>query len=94
MLIKICGMIHPDNIHQIVGPYPDFMGFELFPSSPRYAGNSINLSILEKIPGKTKKIGVFLNENLETIIGNVCKYDLDGVQIHGADKVKWYGCQQ
>ena len=29
-----------------------------------------------------------MNENLETIIGNVCKYDLDGVQIHGADKVK------
>ena len=43
---------------------------------------------------KNKKIGVFLNENLETIIENVCKYDLDGVQIHGTDKVKWYGCQQ
>ena len=52
MLIKVCGMIHPDNIHQIAGLH---MGFELFPSSPRYAGNSINLSILEKIPGKTKK---------------------------------------
>ena len=38
MLIKICGMIHPDNIHQIAGLHPDFMGFELFPSSPRYAG--------------------------------------------------------
>ena len=60
MLIKVCGMIYPDNIHQIAGLHPDFMGFELFPSSPRYAGNSINLSILEKIPGKTKKSVCFL----------------------------------
>lgn len=88
MLIKVCGMIYPDNIHEVAHLHPDFMGFELFPASPRYAGNSIDLQTLEKIPRKVKKIGVFVYEDLETIIGAVCKYDLDGVQIHGADRVK------
>lgn len=88
MLIKVCGMIYPDNIRSVAGLFPDFMGFELFPASPRYAGNNIDIFTLKHIPEKIKKIGVFVNEDLETIIGNVCKYDLDGVQIHGADKVK------
>lgn len=88
MLIKVCGMIYPDNIHEVAHLHPDFMGFELFPASPRYAGNSIDLQTLEKIPRKVKKIGVFVQEDLETIIGAVCKYDLDGVQIHGADRTK------
>jgi len=80
-------MIYPDNIKEVAGLHPDFMGFELFPTSPRYAQHLDNSS-LESIPKSIKKIGVFVNEDLETIIGSVYKYNLDGVQIHGADRVK------
>jgi len=87
MLIKVCGMIYPDNIKDVARLHPDFMGFEMFTSSPRYVG-SLDISALQSLPKSIKKIGVFVNEELETIVSAVYKYDLDGVQIHGADKVK------
>jgi phosphoribosylanthranilate isomerase len=87
MKIKICGMKIPENIQAVAGLQPDFMGFIFYPKSPRFAEH-LNIATLNTLPKSIKKIGVFVNENLENILTTVTKYDLDGVQLHGTELVQ------
>lgn len=85
--VKICGMKFPENIRSIADLQPDFMGFIFYPKSPRYA-ESLDVDILNSLPKSIKKIGVFVNEELENILTIVFKYNLDGVQLHGSENVE------
>lgn len=84
MQIKICGLREPENIREIAALQPDYMGFIFYPNSPRFAKNP-DVSLLNALPASIKKAGVFVNENLENILTYIQKYDLDAVQLHGAD---------
>ena len=77
----------PKNISEIANLQPDFMGFIFYPKSPRFA-YYLDIATLNALPKSIKKIGVFVNENLENILTTVAKYDLDGVQLHGTELVK------
>ena len=87
MKIKICGMKFPENIRAVAALKPDFMGFIFYPKSPRYA-EPLDSAALSALPVSIKKIGVFVNENLENILTFVYKYKLDGVQLHGTELVE------
>ena len=65
MLIKICGMKFPKNIHEIGVLQPDFMGFIFYDKSKRFVADFPKVAI----PLSIKKVGVFVNES----IGNVSK---------------------
>lgn len=84
MQIKICGMKYPENILEVSTLRPDFMGFVFNPKSSQYVGN-LDFSTLKSIPKVIKKVGVFVNESLENILTFIHKYDLDAVQLHGAE---------
>jgi phosphoribosylanthranilate isomerase len=86
-LIKICGMKFPSNILAVAALHPDFMGFIFYPKSPRFAEH-LDIATLNALPKSIKKIGVFVNENLENILTIATKYDLDGVQLHGTELVE------
>jgi len=86
LLIKICGMKYPENIQAVAALHPDFMGFIFYPKSPRYA-EPLSPETLDAIPASIKKIGIFVNEDLETILTVVYKYKLNGVQLHGSEMV-------
>ncbi|MFA5046527.1 MAG: phosphoribosylanthranilate isomerase [Paludibacter sp.] len=87
MKIKICGMKYSENIKAVSALKPDFMGFIFYPKSPRYAG-TLDISVLNEFPKTIKKIGVFVNENLENILTIAFKYKLDGMQLHGTELVE------
>jgi phosphoribosylanthranilate isomerase len=87
MQIKICGLRDPENIREIAALQPDFMGFIFYPNSPRYVGQ-LDAGSLTSLPTSIKKTGVFVNENLENILTAISKYNLDAVQLHGADNKK------
>lgn len=84
MQIKICGMKKPENILEVSALYPDYMGFVFYPRSPRFAKN-LDLNTLLSLPEEIKKVGAFVNENLENILTCIHKYKLDAVQLHGAE---------
>ena len=84
--IKICGMKYPSNIGDVAALQPNFMGFIFYPKSPRFA-EPLDIATLTALPKTIKKIGVFVNENLENILTIASKYDLDGVQLHGTELV-------
>ncbi len=87
MKIKICGMKFPENIKAVAAFKPDFLGFIFYPKSPRYA-DVLDVEVLNALPKTIKKIGVFVNENLENILTFCVKYQLDGVQLHGTELVE------
>lgn len=87
MQIKICGLREPGNIRQIAQLHPDYMGFIFYPNSPRFA-KKLDVNVLNSIPKEIKKVGVFVNENLENILTYIHKYDLDAVQLHGSENQK------
>ncbi len=87
MKIKICGMKFPENIKTVAELKPDLMGFIFYPKSPRYA-EPLDLETLNSLPYDIKKIGVFVNEDLERILTIVYRYKLVGIQLHGSENAK------
>lgn len=86
LLIKVCGLREPENIKQVVQLQPNLVGFIFYPNSPRFV-NKLDTNTLQQIPKHIKKIGVFVNEDLENMLTYVHKYDLDGVQLHGTENL-------
>ncbi|SNB33121.1 N-(5'-phosphoribosyl)anthranilate isomerase [Flavobacterium psychrophilum] len=78
MKLKICGMKYPENILEVSTLLPDYLGFIFWEKSSRY----FDLEI-PKIPESIKKVGVFVNANLEEILLKIKKYNLNLVQLHG-----------
>ncbi len=84
MKLKICGMKYVENIKQIVGLNPDYLGFIFYEKSQRnFEG------IIPEIPKNIKKVGVFVNEYLEILVSLIEEYKLEVVQLHGDESVDY-----
>lgn len=80
--LKVCGLTKLDQIQELISMNTDFLGFIFYEKSPRYVLNHLNLENISKI-NHQGKVGVFVNENLETIIETVQKANLNFIQLHG-----------
>lgn len=76
--IKICGMKFPENISQIAGLQPDYLGFIFYNKSLRQFENNI-----PNLPKSIQKVGVFVNATLSEIEEKVKYHELESVQLHG-----------
>ena len=83
--LKVCGMRDPENIREVAGLNPDFIGFIFYSGSPRYAGEMVNADSVSFIPESIKKTGVFVDEDYETIIKIAGEINLDFIQLHGKE---------
>lgn len=81
--VKVCGLKEPSNIREIAQLAPDYMGFIFYPASPRYVGNDLPVRVLNELPVEIKRVGVFVNEDVENILRTTRKYGLAYVQLHG-----------
>ena len=86
MKVKVCGLRNRENIREVVACKPDFLGFIFYPSSPRYVARIWILRLLRSIPPYIYKVGVFVNEQIETIVSLVARYGLNFVQLHGNEQ--------
>ncbi|UZR93838.1 phosphoribosylanthranilate isomerase [Chondrinema litorale] len=84
MKIKVCGMRDEKNILEVLEEPPDYMGFIFYKKSSRYAGE-MPPAVTAFIPGYVCKTGVFVNATLDEIKETVEKYQLDSIQLHGAE---------
>lgn len=82
-MIKVCGLREPANIRELASAGPDYMGFIFYAGSKRKAEPKTLVSTLEEIPESIQKVGVFVNEEKETILQIARFLDLDVVQLHG-----------
>jgi tryptophan synthase beta chain len=82
--IKICGVTNAEDYKDAVTLGADFIGFIFYPQSPRYITKQQAAEIISNLPpGNHKKIGVFVNEDIETIKDFYHSLNLDIVQLHG-----------
>lgn len=78
---KVCGL--RDNIGEVVALQPDYIGFIFYKKSPRYVGENFTIPTIDK--QGIKKIGVFVNEQMDFVHKTALKYQLDYVQLHGSE---------
>lgn len=83
--LKICGMRDQQNIREVAGLGPDFMGFIFYRGTPRFVGDDFALP--PDLPASIKRVGVFVNETTEQILDKVEAFGLSYVQLHGAEPV-------
>lgn len=80
MIVKVCGMRHPDNIREVEKTGTDWMGFICYERSPRFVS-----SAPAYLPVRSKRIGVFVNADYQTITTRARELKLDYLQLHGSE---------
>lgn len=84
MKLKICGMKYQDNIEQVAALQPDYLGFIFYKKSARYFN-----TVIPELPNTIKKTGVFVDEDLETVIKAIDTHKLQAVQLHGKESPEY-----
>lgn len=82
MKIKICGLRDPENIKAVEALAPDYMGFICYDKSPRFIGAMDDDELVNIGTGITK-VGVFVDEDADSISKLIYKYKFDAIQLHG-----------
>jgi phosphoribosylanthranilate isomerase len=81
--IKICGLKDKDNIRDLITLQPDFMGFILHSGSPRNVRPDQLKDLTTDIPQTISKVGVLVNEPIESALNIVKTNFFDILQLHG-----------
>ena len=77
-LVKVCGMREAENIREVEALGIDLMGFIFWPKSGRYVSERPAY-----LPTNCKRVGVFVDEDIETVKRIADDYALDYIQLHG-----------
>ena len=82
MRVKICGITNFQDAIQAIDAGADALGFVFYQDSPRYITPANAKKIIDKLPPFIGRVGLFVNEGIDTIdtISRYC--DLTLSQIH------------
>ncbi len=84
-------MKDPKNI-EALGKLPvDFMGLIFYPKSPRCI-NDLDPQVLNVLPKTIERVGIFVNEDIDIVLGRIAEYNLNKVQLHGQESAEY--CSQ
>ncbi len=81
--IKICGITNYKDAINAAKLGVDYLGFNFYKLSSRYINPTKAKKIIEKLPDNVKKVGIFVNEEINKIksIADFCNLDL--IQLSG-----------
>ena len=77
-------MREAENIREVASLGIDLMGFIFWAKSSRYVSERPAY-----LPTKCKRVGVFVNENIETVRRLAADYALDYIQLHGHESPEY-----
>ena len=83
--LKVCGLRQAENILEVAGLEPDFLGFIFSPKSKRFVGETLCSELVRSLPADLRKVGVFVDQSSAEIMQQVRCYSLDLVQLHGSE---------
>lgn len=82
-LVKICGLTNLNDTLDAVELGADYLGFNFYPDSPRFLAPPQAREIFAEIPSNVPKVGVFVNEDVSTVLDVAIELGLDYLQFHG-----------
>ncbi|MDN3492592.1 phosphoribosylanthranilate isomerase [Winogradskyella sp. APC 3343] len=80
-------MKYKDNMEAVANLQPNYLGFIFYNKSTRYFD-----SVIPTLPKSIKKVGVFVNEDMNSVIEMITKFNLQAVQLHGEESPEY--CEQ
>ena len=80
LVIKVCGMREAENIREVEALGINWMGLIFWSKSSRYVSE-----MPDYLPQDVKRVGVFVNEDLDTVKKKADDYALDLIQLHGSE---------
>jgi phosphoribosylanthranilate isomerase len=93
MHVKVCGLREPENILAVAQLPVDWLGFIFYAKSPRAVKPKLAAWLQEQevaLSGQ-KRIGVFVNAEIDEVLNAVHDFELDLVQLHGDESPEY--CQ-
>ncbi|HEY8410771.1 MAG TPA: phosphoribosylanthranilate isomerase [Pyrinomonadaceae bacterium] len=91
-LVKICGITNLEDALAAVDAGADALGFNFYPRSPRYISPPDAREIIDQLPPSILKVGVFVNEELESLLRIAGEANLTALQLHGDESPEY--CEQ
>ncbi len=88
MKIKFCGIRRTLDIEYMNEFLPDYIGFVFAESKRRVSPNEAQM-LIEKLDKKIKTVGVFVNEDVASLIETALLLKLDVVQLHGDENSEY-----
>ncbi len=82
MRVKICGITNYDDAMMAIEAGADALGFVFYPPSPRYITPDAAKTIIQKLPPFVEKVGLFVNEDADTINAMSRESTITLAQIH------------
>jgi len=84
--IKICGLTNIDDLLLAENYGADYLGFIMYPPSPRYVGEGLKV-LLEAVKS-SKKVVVFVNPTYEEV-KRALDLGADLIQLHGSEDLEF-----
>ena len=89
MKIKVCGMKDPQNINEVASLLPDFLGFIFYKKSARYVEEIPLRKVLFNLDSGIERVGVFVDEASEIVVGLCNRLGLSYAQLHGKESPEY-----
>ena len=83
-ITKVCGMREAEDIREVEALGIQLMGFIFWPKSSRYVSECPSY-----LPSMCKRVGVFVNEDIEEVRHKAQEYALDFIQLHGSESPEY-----
>ena len=81
--IKMCGLRRPEDIEAANRLAPEYIGFVFAPASRRYISPAEAAKLRQALRPGIRAVGVFVNEDIETVFRLLQEGIIDIAQLHG-----------
>lgn len=88
--IKICGITNTEDAFAAIACGADALGFVFYSKSPRSVKPETARSIISSLPPLVTTVGVFVDEDKETLEKIVSYTGLDIIQLHGSESPEYF----
>ena len=85
MIVKFCGLRRIEDIEAVNSIKPDLAGFILVPGRRRYISPDKVCELRQHLDKDIKVVGVFVDEDIETVKGLLSDGIIDIAQLHGSE---------